>query len=226
MHAAVEHVKCGTGREGGNAVRRDPLPQRDPGGCGQRPGQRHRGAHGGVGAQPLLFSVPSRSIMAWSASASEVQGRPRRRSPISVLTADTAQRPPCPRTCPVTIAAFHRFPRAGRGAGRYPGAGRRAVRQPHRDRQGGPPAGVEDLQGRQFRHVEHCHHLLLSRVPVRAARRAVTCARHRLVFVDPSASRLTRPADAGPGCGGSAIRSRRARRRSRLRPDPGPARRD
>ena len=38
----------------------------------------------------LLFGVPSRSIMAWSASASETQDRPRSRSRISVLTLATA----------------------------------------------------------------------------------------------------------------------------------------
>src|SRR5947208_2060652 len=43
------------------------------------------------------------------------------------------------------------------------GTGGRAVCQPHRDRQGGPAAGVEDLQCRQIHHVEPCHHLLLSR---------------------------------------------------------------
>ncbi len=44
----------------------------------------------------LLFAVPSRSIMAWSASASEVQGRPHRRSRISVFTVATAPRTPLP----------------------------------------------------------------------------------------------------------------------------------
>ena len=44
----------------------------------------------------LLFAVPSRSIMAWSAAASEAQDRPRSRSAISVLTAATAPRTPLP----------------------------------------------------------------------------------------------------------------------------------
>ena len=44
----------------------------------------------------LLLAVPSRSIMAWSASASEAQGRPQSRSRISVLTEVTAPRTPLP----------------------------------------------------------------------------------------------------------------------------------
>ena len=43
-----------------------------------------------------LFAVPSRSIIAWSASASEVQDRPRSRPAISVFTAPTAPRTPLP----------------------------------------------------------------------------------------------------------------------------------
>src|SRR6185437_12254844 len=48
----------------------------------------------------LLFAVPSRSIMAWSASASEVQDRPSRRSRISVFTDATAPRTPLPSYLP------------------------------------------------------------------------------------------------------------------------------
>src|SRR5437764_8441138 len=87
-----------------------------------------------------LFVVPSRSIMAWSASASEPQDRPRRRSRISVLTATTAPRTPLPSYLSGSPS-----------------------RRSTASREGGPPARVEDLQGRQVHHVERCHHLLLSR---------------------------------------------------------------
>ena len=44
----------------------------------------------------LLFAVPSRPIMAWSASASDAQDRPRSRPEISVFTAATAPSTPLP----------------------------------------------------------------------------------------------------------------------------------
>ena len=60
--------------------------------------------------------------MAWSASASAAQDRPRSRSLISVLTAATAPRTPFALVpVRVAVAALDRLPGPGGGTGRDPG---------------------------------------------------------------------------------------------------------
>ena len=191
----------------------------------------------------LLFAVPSRSIMAWSASASEVQGRPHRRSRISVLTAATAPRTPLPSYLsgsPSRRSTASREPveapdgTPARAAA--PSASRTVTARVGRPRESrisradrsttsnvaiicscpgaaplGPPLCCADPD--------------LLAVPGRGGRGLGPEYRCQL-GTRALTARVTRPAGAGPGSCGSAIRSRRARRRSRLRPYPGPARPD
>jgi len=102
--------------------------------------------------------------MAWSASASELQGRTRSRLRISVLTADTAPRTSLaliPGRSPARRSTASREPvEAPDGTSR---AGRRAVGRPHGDRGRRPPARIEDFQRRQVCYRKGCHRLLPSR---------------------------------------------------------------
>src|SRR6185312_1065343 len=89
-------LKCGTGREGGTPSGVIHCHSGIPAEAASARASAIEVPTVALAPSRLLFSVPSRSIMAWSASAREVQGRPRRRSRISVLTAATAPRTPLP----------------------------------------------------------------------------------------------------------------------------------
>ena len=89
-------LKCGTGSEGGTPSGVIHCHSGIPAEAASARASAIEVPTVALAPSRLLFAVPSRSIMAWSASASEAQDRPRRRSRISVLTAATAPRTPLP----------------------------------------------------------------------------------------------------------------------------------
>ena len=89
-------LKCGTGSEG---VTPSGVSHCHSGAPAEAASARARAIEAPtVALAPSLplFGVPSRSIMAWSASASDAQERPRSSSASSVLTAPTAPSTPFP----------------------------------------------------------------------------------------------------------------------------------
>jgi hypothetical protein len=141
-----------------DTFRGKPLPKGYSGRGGQRAGERHRGSHGGVGAEPALvrgavqvdhglirLGQRGPSPAAQQVADFGVDGRYRSEDSFALVPVRVA------------IAAFHRLPRARRSAGWDPGPGGRAVRQPNGYRERGPSARVQDLQRGQIRDIESRH---------------------------------------------------------------------
>ena len=158
VHAAVEHVEVRDRQRRRDTFRGKPLPKGYSGRGGQRAGERHRGSHGGVGAEPALvrgavqvdhglvrLGQRGPSPAAQQVADFGVDGRYRSEDSFALVPVRVA------------VAAFHRLPRARRGAGWDPGPGGRVVRQPNGYRERGPSARVQDLQRGQIRDVESRH---------------------------------------------------------------------
>ena len=158
MHAAVEHVEVRNRQAWGDAGRGEPLPQRRIRGRGQRAGQRHRHADGGVRAEPALVRGAVEADHRLVRVGQRVPGPAAQQ--VRDLAVDVARRIEDAAAFVarlVAVAELYRLAGSGGRSRRNPGLRLGTVRQGYGDGQRRPPPRVEDLQCGHPSHVERCH---------------------------------------------------------------------
>ena len=151
-------LKCGTGSDGGNALRGEPPPERQ---CADVASARASAIE-----MPTVALAPSLLLFGGAVQVDHRLVRLGQRVPgaaaeqVGDLAVDVRDgRQDAPALVPglVAVAELHRLPRPGGRARGHPGPGRGAVGQRHGHGQRRPSPRVKDLQRGQAGHRERRH---------------------------------------------------------------------